>query len=87
MTRTAKEVEESEARLEDIKTTLFAELKRRLPTESALDFLDVMKQLAFGSMTYEVARKEAHRILDGPLNMDLFHAFLKVCFSPQGTSK
>lgn len=81
--RRAEELQEADGQLDELKASLFVELKRRLPTEKAIEFLSYMQRLAESSISYEDAWSEVHGIL-GPLNMDLFHAFTKVRVSWHG---
>lgn len=80
--------EPQDPRVEAMKDHLFLELKRRLPTERAIDFLDHMKKLNDQTISYQEAWNEAYALL-GPLNMDIFHAFLKVLYgsSKHGTAR
>ena len=60
-----------------MKDYLYQELTRRLPKGQALHILDHMRRLSDHSITYEEAWEDAFEML-GPLNLDLFHAFVKI---------
>jgi len=75
--RTTNTVFDSSNKVKEMKSYLMQELKHRLPRSQYQCFLDNMKRLSNRTTTYEQCYHDALRDL-GPLNLDLFHAYVKL---------
>ena len=68
-----------EIQLDDMKTALFKELRRRVSAERSIEFLDLMRKLTQNLISYTDCWEKSRTILAN--NLDLFHSFVKIMYA------